>query len=88
MVVPFMAPGDPGGGLPGEADPEGETAVPGFLTVPYHQSWYFRLQLRILTFHLFVLTENFTAERELQDFPERFLPGGRSIYGIKWTLWN
>ena len=56
--------------------------------MPYHQSWYFRLQLRVLTFHLFVLTENFTAERELQDFPERFLPGGRSIYGIKWTLWN
>lgn len=88
MVVPFMAPEDPGGELPGEADPAGATAVPGFLTVPYHQSWYFRLQLRVLTFHLFVLTENFTAERELQDFPDRFLPGGRSIYGMKWTLWN
>lgn len=88
MVVPFMAPDDPGEGQPGEEEPEGEVAAPGFLTVPYHQSWYFRLQLRVLTFHLFVLTENFTAERELQDFPERFLPGGRSIYGIKWTLWN
>ena len=88
MAVPFLAPEDPGDELPGEADPEGEMASPGFLTVPYHQSWYFRLQLRVLTFRLFVLTENFTAERELQDFPERFLPGGRSIYGIKWTLWN
>ncbi len=88
MVVPFPAPEDPGDELPGEAGPEGEKNAPGFLTVPYHQSWYFRLQLRILTFHLFVLTENFTAERELQDFPDRFLPGGRSIYGMKWTLWN
>ena len=88
MVVPFMAPDDPGEGQPDEEEPEGEVPAPGFLTVPYHQSWYFRLQLRVLTFHLFVLTENFTAERELQDFPERFLPGGRSIYGIKWTLWN
>ena len=88
MVVPFMAPDDPGEGQPDDEEPEGEVAAPGFLTVPYHQSWYFRLQLRVLTFHLFVLTENFTAERELQDFPERFLPGGRSIYGIKWTLWN
>lgn len=88
MVVPFMAPEDPGDELPGEGNPEAEVAAPGFLTVPYHQSWYFRLQLRVLAFQLFVLTENFTAERELQDFPERFLPGGRSIYGIKWTLWN
>ena len=87
MVVPFMAPRDEGE-IPGEGDPEAEVAAPGLLTVPYHQSWYFRLQLRVLTFHLFVLTENFTAERELQDFPERYLPGGRSIYGIKWTLWN
>lgn len=88
MVVPFMAPEDPVDELPGEESPGGEVAAPGFLTVPYHQSWYFRLQLRVLSFQLFVLTENFTAERELQDFPERFLPGGRSIYGIKWTLWN
>ena len=91
MVVPFMALEDAGDGLPGEAIPEGEEGEdigPGFLTVPYHQSWYFRLQIRILTVQVFILTENFTAERELQDFPERFLPGGRSIYGIKWTLWN
>ncbi len=91
MVVPFVAPQDTGGDPPGEGIPEGEPTGdigPGFLTVPYHQSWYFRLQIRILTVHVFILTENFTAERELQDFPERFLPGGRSIYGIKWTLWN
>ena len=88
MVVPLEAE-DPEDGVPvpGEVPEERERA-PGFLTVPYHQSWYFRLQIRILTFRLFILTENFTAERELQDFPERFLPGGRSIYGIKWTLWN
>ena len=87
MVVPFMAPEDTGIDPP-EGDPEPEVFAPGFVTVPYHQSWYFRLQIRILTFRLFILTENFTAERELQDFPERFLHGGRSIYGIKWTLWN
>ena len=84
MVVPFMAPESPRDEIPEE---EGQ-APPGFLTVPFHQSWYFRLQIRILTVQVFILTENFTAERELQDFPERFLPGGRSIYGIKWTLWN
>ena len=91
MVVPFMALEDAGGDLPGEGIPEGEEEEnigPRFLTVPYHQSWYFRLQIRILTVQVFILTENFTAERELQDFPERFLPGGRSLYAIKWTLWN
>ncbi len=88
MVVPFMASEDLGDEPSEGGGSATEPEAPGWITVPYHQSWYFRLQLRVLTFHLFVLTENFTAERELQDFPERFLPGGRSIYGMKWTLWN
>ena len=75
MAVPFI-------------DPESPEGVPSLVTVPFNQSWYFRLQIRIVTVHIFILTENFTARQELQDFPERFLPGGRSIYGIKWTLWN
>ena len=75
MAVPFL-------------DPESPEDLPSLVTVPYNQSWYFRLQIRIVTVHIFILTENFTARQELQDFPERFLPGGRSIYGIKWTLWN
>ena len=88
MVVPFMAPESEDEEMPEEGASEEEELAPGYMTVPYHQSWYFRLQLRILTVQIFILTENFTAERELQDFPERFLPGGRSLYGIKWTLWN
>ena len=88
MVVPFMALAESGDELSGEEIPAGEDVGPAFLTVPFHQSWYFRLQIRILTVQVFILTENLTAERELQDFPERFLPGGRSLYGIKWTLWN
>ncbi len=88
MEVPFADPGEGGGEADGDAPPGDGTPGATLLAVPYHQSWHFRLEMRVMTFRLFVLTENFTAERELQDFPGRFLPGGRSVYGIKWTLWN
>ena len=65
---------------------EGPRLVPD--RVPFYQSWYFRLQMRILSFHIFATTENLTVRRNNQDVPGRVLPATRSIYGIRWTFWN
>lgn len=56
--------------------------------VPWGQSWYFRLQIRVLTMRVFVNWENITVERQLQDYPDRLLPAMRALYGIRWTLRN
>ncbi len=56
--------------------------------VPFYQSWFARLQLRIVTVRAFIMWENFTIRQRNQDFPDRLLPSTRSFYGIRWTLWN
>jgi len=56
--------------------------------VRFFQSWYGRLQLRIVSLHVFVEWENFTLRRANQDFPDRILPQTRSLYGVRWTLRN
>jgi hypothetical protein len=56
--------------------------------VPYSQSWYADVQVRIITVHLFIRWENFTLRQNLQDFPGRVLPYTRAVYGVKWILWN
>ena len=56
--------------------------------VPFYQSWYGRLQLRIVTVRIFLGWDNFTIRRDLQDFPDRLLPITRAFYGIRWTMWN
>ncbi len=66
-----------------EADP------PDLLTtVPFYQSWYARLQLRIVTVHIFANWDNFTIRDRNRDFPERLLPRTRASYGVRWTLRN
>ena len=54
----------------------------------FFQSWYARLQIRIVSLSIFIGWENLTRRDNLQDFPERILPVTRSVYGIRWTLWN
>ncbi len=73
----------------------GEMAVPlpletgdGFRTVPENGRWFGRLQIRVLDVHVFVVWDNFTYRDENQDYPERFLPVSRALYGVRWTLWN
>jgi hypothetical protein len=71
----FVAPGAPAG-------------PSGLATVPFYQSWYGRIQARILTVRLFFGWENFTIRRNLQNFPGRLLPVTRSFFGLHWDLWN
>ncbi len=56
--------------------------------VPFHQSWDFWLQVRVQTVRIFIRTENVTLRRSNQDFPDRLLLQTRSVYGVRWTLWN
>ncbi len=65
----------------------GET-VRELLTVPFYQSWYGRIQVRVVTVRVFISWENAAVRRNLQDVPGRVLPRTRASYGIRWTLWN
>lgn len=56
--------------------------------VPFYQSFYVRLQIRVVTVRVFAQWENFTLRAENQDFPGRVLPTTRATYGVRWTLWN
>lgn len=55
---------------------------------PFYQSWYVRLQIRIVTVRAFIMWENFTLRQQNQDYLGRVLPASRSLYGVRWTLWN
>lgn len=68
-------------------DETGETSF-DYTTVPFFQSWYARIQIRIVSMRIFIGWENFARRSNLQDFPDRVLPVTRSFYGIRWTLWN
>ena len=57
-------------------------------TVPVYENWYGRIQVRVVTVRIFVAWENITINRNLQMFPGRVLPALRSVYGIRWSLWN
>ena len=61
---------------------------PGFVRVPFYQSWDFWIQVRVLTVRIFIRTENATLRGRNQDFPGRLLPQTRTVYGVRWTLWN
>lgn len=60
----------------------------GLQAVPFYQSWYGRIQVRVVTVRLFLGWENFTLRRNLQDFPGRTLPFARSFFGLRWDMWN
>lgn len=56
--------------------------------VPFYQDWYARLQIRIVSLHIFANWENFTIRDRNQDFPDRLLPSTRATYGVRWILRN
>ncbi len=60
----------------------------GLVPVPFYQSWYGRIQVRVLTVRLFFGWENFTLRRNLQTFPDRRLPFARSLFALRWDMWN
>jgi hypothetical protein len=64
----------------------GSVTVPTM--VPFEQSWFVRLQIRVVTVRVFIMWENFTIRQRNQDFPGRILPPSRSLYGVRWTMWN
>jgi hypothetical protein len=57
-------------------------------SVPYYQSWFFHLNVRVLTVRAFLRAENLANRLENQDYPGALLPGLRTMYGIRWTLFN
>lgn len=71
-----------------ETDEEGRVVGPELATVPFYQNWYLRMQIRIVSMHVFVGWDNFAVRRDLQSYPGRLLPITRAVYGIRWTLWN
>jgi hypothetical protein len=79
MVVPFLDP---------EAEPPEEGQPPVLLTVPFYQSWYFDLQVRIVSVRLFLRVDNIANRVENRDFPGVPLPGLRAMYGVRWILLN
>lgn len=70
----------------GPSDPTSGEAT--LISVPFHQSWFARLHMRIVSVQLFVLSENLSVRGENQDFSERLLPQTRTYYGVRWGLWN
>ena len=67
----------------GEEDPRFVPTVS-----PFYQSWFVRLQIRIVTVRVFFMWDNFLVRQSNQDFIDRLLPATRSMYGVRWTLWN
>lgn len=61
---------------------------PGLLSVPFEQSWYAFFQIRIVSVQAFFRFENVSIRQNNQDLPGRLLPQFRSMYGIRWVLWN
>ena len=56
--------------------------------VPFYQSWYMQAQVRIVTVRLWFGMDNMTLRRNLQMYPDRLLPYGRSFFALRWDLWN
>ncbi len=67
---------------------DGQGGPGGLQTVPFYQSWYGRIQVRVVTIRIFLTWENFTLRRNLQNFPGRKLPFARSSFGLRWDMWN
>ena len=57
-------------------------------TAPFQQNWFARIQIRISSVRVFILVDNLSVRKENQDYPDRVQPRIRSMYGIRWTLWN
>lgn len=87
MAVPVPQAPEEGDASQTDAEDEGEDVqLPA--VVPFYQSWYLRVQMRFLSVNIFLNVENLTLRDYNQDVPGRLLPGTRSLYGVRWTLWN
>ncbi|NNF26731.1 MAG: hypothetical protein HKN73_05910 [Gemmatimonadetes bacterium] len=64
------------------------TGTPELAVVPFYQNWFFRLQMRIVSVNIFATIENLTLRSLNQDVPGSLLPRTRSLYGVRWPLWN
>jgi hypothetical protein len=60
--------------------------IPG--TAPFQQSWFARLQFRVVTVRVFIHWETINFKDDNADLPDRFLPQTRAMYGVRWTMWN
>ncbi len=56
--------------------------------VPFFQSWYAHMQVRVVTVRLWLGMENMTFRRNLQTYPDRRLPYARSFFALRWDMWN
>ncbi len=70
--------------LSSESTPEEQV----FEVSPWYQSWYARLQIRVMTFRIYVTAENLVRKPDNQDYLGRLFPIARIMYGVRWTLWN
>lgn len=64
------------------------TGAGGVVPVPFYQSWYAQIQVRVVTVRLWIGMDNVTFRRRLQTYPDRFAPFGRSFFALRWDLWN
>ena len=62
--------------------------TPEVAVVPFYQNWFFRLQMRIVSVNIFATVENLALRNFNQDVPGNLLPRTRSMYGVRWPLWN
>lgn len=85
LWVDLGAQGRPEMTVPTTSDP-GATATLDL--VPFYQNWFFRLQVRVVTVRVFATIENLSLRTMNQDVPGALLPRTRSMYGVRWGLWN
>lgn len=65
-----------------------EGSPPVLDVAPFTQSWFARLQFRVVTVRVFVHWENLAFRTDNADLPGRFQPQTRAMYGVRWTMWN
>lgn len=67
---------------------DGAAQGPGVVRVPFFQSWYAHVQVRVVTVRLWLGMENMTFRRNLQAYPGRLLPYARTFFALRWDMWN
>lgn len=56
--------------------------------VRFYQSWYARVQVRVVTVRLWIGIDNASLRRFNQTYPDRLLPVTRTFFALRWDLWN
>lgn len=63
-------------------------STPPTEVVPFFQSWYARVQVRVVTVRLWIGIDNASLRRFNQTYPDRLLPLTRTFFALRWDLWN